>query len=434
VRLNSPLYDTTALKAFSQELRIASDGGGTFEWLAGAFYQDIDRDYGQNLPTPGYDALMTRLRFPVSTAVNAPPDTPYFSRVPYDFKQFALFGEGTVHFSDQWSLTGGLRYYDFEEDRVQVFDGIFADPIDSVGSTSADGFAPRGIVSFKLNSNVTLNAQVSKGFRLGGINDPLNRPLCTPQDLAIYQGFGTWEDETLWNYEVGAKTSIAGGRGTFNASVYVMDIENLQATVTAGSCSSRIILNVPKAQTQGLEAEFEIAPNDSFDFAISGSFNNSELESSFLDSSGNIVAGIRKGNRLPTVPEFQMAAAATYRKPFTGFVGYVTGVYQHIGDRFTQIGDQAAGFGRVQLDSFAGDIGGPYTQSVFTFNPEMPSYDIVNLRVGILKGVWDAALFINNVTDEEAFLALDQERGTRARVGHLTNQPRTVGISTRFNF
>ena len=43
-------------------------------------------------------------------------------------------------------------------------------------------------------------------------------------------------------------------------------------------------------------------------------------------------------------------------------------------------------------------------------------------------------MFVNNVTDERAFLALDQERGTRARVGYLTNQPRTFGVSTRFNF
>jgi iron complex outermembrane recepter protein len=52
VRLDSPLYDTTDLSAFSQEVRLASDGGGAFEWLVGAFYQQIDRDYGQNLPTP----------------------------------------------------------------------------------------------------------------------------------------------------------------------------------------------------------------------------------------------------------------------------------------------------------------------------------------------------------------------------------------------
>jgi iron complex outermembrane receptor protein len=38
------------------------------------------------------------------------------------------------------------------------------------------------------------------------------------------------------------------------------------------------------------------------------------------------------------------------------------------------------------------------------------------------------------VTDETAYLALDQERGTRARVGYLTNEPRTIGVSTRFTF
>ena len=31
-------------------------------------------------------------------------------------------------------------------------------------------------------------------------------------------------------------------------------------------------------------------------------------------------------------------------------------------------------------------------------------------------------------------LALDQERGTRARVGYLTNPPRSVGVSTRIDF
>jgi len=43
-------------------------------------------------------------------------------------------------------------------------------------------------------------------------------------------------------------------------------------------------------------------------------------------------------------------------------------------------------------------------------------------------------VFVNNVTDERAFLALDRERGLRARVGYLTNQPRTFGVSLRYNY
>ena len=99
---------------------------------------------------------------------------------------------------------------------------------------------------------------------------------------------------------------------------------------------------------------------------------------------------------------------------------------------FREIGDQAAGFGIVNLNSFgANTIGGPLTQSFFRFDPELPAYQLVNLRVGFVSGRWDTAVFVNNLFDENALLALDQERGTRARVSYLVNQPRTFGVSAR---
>jgi iron complex outermembrane recepter protein len=437
--IDAPLSDATQATGLSQELRLAGDMGAV-QWVTGAFFSDSERDYAQNLPVLGFEDRCRIVScgplsgLPTAGTKLALKDELYKSDLHYETQQLAVFGEATWTVSDRLDLTGGVRWYDFEEDRVQIFDGLFADPIDSAGSVGADGFAPRVIASFKISDATRLNGQISKGFRLGGLNDPLNRPLCTPEDLGLYGGRDTWEDETLWNYEVGVKTTLGGGRGSFNASVYHMDIENLQATVTAGSCSSRIIVNVPEAHNTGLEAEFELAPTDNFDFAVSGSYNNSELDSSFRSPAGQIVAGIEEGNRLPSVPEFQMAAAATFRRPVGANVGYLTGVYQHVGDRYTQIGDQAAGFGTVNMNSFTGLIGGPFTQSTFTFDPKLPAYDSVNLRIGLLYGQWDTALFVNNVTDETALLSLDQERGTRARVGYLTNQPRTIGVTTRVTF
>jgi iron complex outermembrane receptor protein len=79
-------------------------------------------------------------------------------------------------------------------------------------------------------------------------------------------------------------------------------------------------------------------------------------------------------------------------------------------------------------------IGGPLTQNIFTFDPELPAYTLFNVRVGLQRSSWGVAVFLNNLTDERAFLALDRERGTRARVGFLTNQPRTVGVSLRFDY
>jgi iron complex outermembrane receptor protein len=437
--LDAPLYDATTAKVWTEELRL-SGGKDRFRWVAGGFYSHTTRDYGQNLPVIGFEELSG---IPTQ-GLRAPKDTLFFSDLGYKLSQVAAFGEGTLSLSGGLSLTGGLRYYHFDEDKEQVFDGIFGNGnngtslVSQPGTTKANGVAPRLILSYKVSDRTNLNVQASRGFRLGGINDPLNVPLCTPQDLVTFGGRETWKDETAWNYEIGTKSRILGNRGSFNVAAFYMDIHDLQATVTAGSCSSRVIFNVPKARSQGFEAEFEVAPNRNFDFALSGSYNDSELRSTLTstapDGTVSIVSGIEKGRRLPTVPKFQLVAAATYQwqvKP--GSLAYLTGTYQHIGSRFTQVGDQD--LGTLDLLSFgANTIGAPLTASTFVYNPELPAYDLLNLRVGVRRDKWDLSLYANNLTDERAFLSLDRERGTRARIGYLTNQPRTFGITARFNF
>jgi iron complex outermembrane receptor protein len=437
--LDAPLLDATTANLWTQEVRLSGRREG-FNWVGGVFYSHADRDYGQNLPVLGFEDLSG---IP-TTGLRAPRDTLFFSDLDYQFDQFALFGEGTYDFSEAFSLTGGLRFYHFNEDKEQIFDGLFGNDNTGVslvtqpGQTDANGIAPRLIASYKLSPGANLNAQISRGFRLGGINDPLNVPLCTPQDLVTFGGRETWDDETVWNYEVGVKSRVLNGNGAVNVSGFYMDISDLQATVTAGSCSSRVVFNVPKARSRGLEIEFEAAPTNHFDFAVSGAFNDSELGSTLTstDPSGavSVVSGIEEGRRLPTVPRFQLAAAATYQwEVQPGSLAYVTGTYQHIGSRFTQVGDEE--LGTLDLLSFgANTIGGPLTTGVFTYDPKLPAYDLLNLRVGLRRNQWDVSLYLNNVTDERALLSFDQERGTRARIAYMTNQPRSFGVATRFNF
>ena len=434
--LDAPLLDATTASGLTQELRLSS-GDDRTHWVLGLFYSTSERDYGQSLPVTGFEALTG---IPTMGQYGAATDELFHSDLAYDFDQTAAFFEITLSAGDRLDLTAGARWYDYEESRSQVFDGIFADAGPSVAETSADGIAPRFIASFEASENTRLNAQISKGFRLGGINDPLNVPVCTPEDLATFGDRDSWEDEELWNFEVGSKSTILGGRGTLNVAAFHMDIADLQTTVTAGSCSSRIVFNVPSATSTGLEIEIAGQPTGSFDYAISASYADSELGSTLVstaaDGTTSVVSGIEKGNRLPTVPEFQAAVAATYRWQAGDWAGYLTGVFQHVGSRFTQVGDHAPGFGTVDLLALSATnpIGGPLTGTVFRFDPELPAYDLLNLRLGFLNERWDVALFVNNATDERAFLALDQERGSLARVGYLTNPPRTIGISSRINF
>lgn len=435
--LDAPLDDKTEADGWTQELRL-SGGPQRFRWLVGGFYSDATKEYGQDLFVEGYEALVPTGPF-VNTRTVAPADRLFFSELTYETRQFALFGEGTLSVTDRFSLTAGLRYYDYKDDKEQIFDGLFGAgsdgrPQSAPGTTEADGVAPRFIASYKVTDDTVVNAQVSKGFRLGGINDPLNVTLCTAQDLVVFGGRDGFKDETAWNYEIGTKSKLFGGRGWFNLAAFYVDVRDLQVVVTAGSCSSRLVFSVPKARSVGGEVEFSLAPSDRFDFAISAAYNDSELRSTVVDGTGAIVSGIESGARLPSVPRFQAAIAATYQQPIgQGVQGYLTGTYQHIGSRYTQVGDDL--LGTLDLNSFgANTIGRPLTQSTFTYDPLLPAYDIVNARVGARFSNFDVALFGNNLTDERAFLALDRERGTRARIGYLTNQPRTFGISTRFDF
>jgi iron complex outermembrane recepter protein len=438
--LNAPLDDATTAQGWTEELRLAG-GNDKFKWVGGAFYADQRRRYGQNLLVSGYEALVPSGDF-VNTRTIAPKDVLFYSNLDYKLTQFALFGEATVSLTDRLNATAGLRYEHYSEDKAQVFDGLFGaggdgKPVSQPGTTKADVVAPRFILSYKVTDATTLNAQFSKGFRLGGVNDPTNFNLCTPQDRVTFSGRESWKDETAWNYEIGTKSKFLGGRGTVGVSGFYEDINDLQVTVTAGSCSSRLIFNVPKARSIGAEFELGVVPNEHFDFSLSAAYTDSQIRST-IPGTPDLVAstGIREGNRLPSVAKFQAALSATYQQPVTrDFIGYVTGTYNHVGSRYTQLADQEPGTGTLNLNSFgAHTIGGPLTQSTFTFDPLMPAYDLVNLRLGVRHAIWDIALYVNNLTNEQALLALDRERGLRARVSFLVNQPRTFGLTTRFDF
>lgn len=436
--LDAPLDDATTSKVWTQELRL-SGAEGPLQWLVGGFYSNNQRDYGQSLFVDGFEDLSGF----ATAGTRAAKDELFFSDLAYELKQIAVFGEGTVSLSDQLDLTAGLRFYDFDEQREQVFDGFFVGLVSQPGDTEASGVAPRFMASYKATDEVILNAQASRGFRLGGINDPLNLPLCTPADSVTFFGRDSWEDETAWNYEVGVKSQLMDGRASVYVSAFNMDITDLQLIVTAGSCSSRLVFNVPEARSQGLEVEVTATPSEYFDFSLSASLNNSEVRSTLTstDAAGtvSVVSGIEAGNRLPSVPQVEVAGAATYQWPVGAESrAFVTGSFQYVGSRFTQIDDHAAGVGTVDMTSFeaggGATIGGPLTQTTFTFDPELPSYNLINLRIGLIRDEWEIALYVNNLTDERAFLALDRERGTLARVGYLTNQPRTGGVTLRFHY
>lgn len=440
ILLPSNLVDTTGVKQFTQEVRVNSAGTGPFQWLIGGYYANVKRDYTQRLPTPGYDAF-TDARFGAGTSAAVAngfgPDSPYNADIPYDLSQIAIFGELSYDLTEAFTATLGGRYYAFDESRRFVSGGLFPNGDNARDKTSSTGFSPRLLLSYDVADGITLNAQASKGFRLGGVNDPLNLPLCdggvpNGPDAQTFSGRPRYDDESLWNYEGGVKAQFGGI--TFNAAGFYTKINNLQVTADAGSCSSRIVFNAD-AHTMGLEFELSAKPFTGLDLGLSGSYVEAEFDSTLTRPNGTVIEGIRNGNRLPSVPRFQMAANATYSFPIdpsSDTNAFVTASFQHVGSRYTQPGDQENN-PRTFVHGFT--FGGAPIGSATTLDLKLPDYQLVNLGAGIeFPDELEISIYVNNLLDENALLAFDRERGGRARLGFATNQPRTFGVTVRKGF
>lgn len=435
ILLPSNLIDTTDVEQVTHELRLSSNNDGAFQWLVGAFYSDTEREYQQVLPTPGYDAYADAVLGAGTSAGAAngfQSDSPYNAFLPYDLTQKAIFGEVNFDITDRLHVTVGGRWYDYEEERTFKSGGIFSNSDNQTDETSSDGFNSRVMVSYDLSEEVVLNAQASQGFRLGGVNDPLNASLCSGNDLSTFGSFQAYDDETMWNYEFGFKGNW--GAFTMNAAAFYADIEDLQVTLDAGTCSSRISFNVPEAHTMGIEFEMGLQATDGLYLSFSGSVLESEFDSTVVDSNGDVLGGVEDGNRLASVPELQFSLAGTYTfiEPLFGSDdSYISASLQYVGDRYTQPSDQVAGAG----DFTSGlAFGGATGNEVTSVDLELDAYETLNLNAGLVYGEWETLVYLNNVLDENTDLSFDRERGGRARLAFMTNQPRTLGVTVRRSF
>jgi iron complex outermembrane receptor protein len=213
------------------------------------------------------------------------------------------------------------------------------------------------------------------------------------------------------------KTRMGGV--TFNGAVFYTDIKNLQTTLDAGSCSSRVVFNVPKAHTKGVEGELTARLAPGFDLGVSGSLLEAEFDSTVRDGTGAVIGGIREGNRLPSVPKFQISINATYTRTLTDDDGrlrhrLVPARRQplHPGQR---PGEQSA------LVRLGPAVRRGHGQRRHGAGPAAAQLrDLVNLSAGLqMDSGLDIIAYVNNLFDENPLLSFDRERGGRARLGYF---------------
>lgn len=400
----SELVDTTDTETLVQEIRISSTNDGNLNWTAGVYFDERDTFYLNTFPVPGADAA---LGIDSPSFFGAPVDNLFYGFDDLTVKTAAIFGE--VYYNiERWTVTAGLRYFDWEQDiefyQSGLFNGGFDTDIRPTGQE--DGINPKINVSYDLNDDWLLYGQAARGFRYGGINGAIPEAVCADELEGVSREGGDtrfFDSDSTWNYEFGAKGTFADGAMSLSATAFSIQWSDTQ-TQRSFECGFSFRENVGELTSQGVEFEYDARFTDKLTFSLGGAYMNAELDQDVPN------LGALAGDKAPFVPEFTLNTSLEYRSPLSPTLeGYTWINAQYVDDRNTEF----------DLEN--------------SNNKLMESYKLINFRTGITWDRMDVSLFINNLTDSRAVVrALGRppfDPDARIRV-----TPRTVGVSLRAYF
>ena len=384
---------------FSQELRLASNANQGLQWLAGLYYSSDEMEGDPSFDSGGrqdYSTLET--------------DT------------LGVFGQIKFPVSEDLALTVGGRWSDVEREFYYQTNGFFAAAELQAGALSSfsdSDYSARLALDWNVNDDTLIYASVSRGFNAGTFNS---------QFLATVDNLEPTKSESLTAYEIGLKSTFAGGRASVEAAIYFYDGTDPQvvAVEPLSGISANFLINADDSQMQGGEIQLRALPVDWLEFTFGAAYIDSEYGrlvtsvagtgtgSPFPDNApvfGSALADLT-GNRIPNTPELSINSSATVQWPVSeewGFVGQLDFLWED--DIPRDLRASPALFTEAHID--------------------------VDLRLALRSadGKWDAAFWVRNLTDEtyltEAYEVLGF--GFYIAAGNYS-YPRTFGIELTRNF
>jgi outer membrane receptor protein involved in Fe transport len=378
----------------TNELRLASKFGERTEFVAGVFQQHIRTTFVTLVATSN-DAGF----------INIPVEPVFGQAQAHMTEQYALFGELSYKFTDKLTGLAGARvFYADEADDLNSTHpfGGFSPPVETPTLYShAHKVTPKFYLSYQLTPDAMVYGSISQGFRIGGGNLANVTPL-PPEDR-------TYRPDSLWNYEVGAKTAWFDRHLIVNSSLYYINWSNIQVSdFTDDTNALTFIANAGKARVYG--AELEVEGRITRDITVGGTLALVEAQLTQDQPSTNQQFAGHSGDLFPNVPQVSGSLFAQYSHPLT-----------------------------ARLDSFA-RVDYSYTGRQGTqFSPEnpiynvVPAYNLLGARLGVRTDTWEAALFGKNLLNAYAVNILEEASNLTPRAV-VPLQPLTFGLELRYHF
>lgn len=371
---------------FFQELHLFSTGDRNFNWFLGAFYRNQgDRLYDFSWIVPGSEAALG------SGVTGAPGDNVYSYIDRASTREEALFGEVSYKLTSQLEATVGMRHFQDKYSAVNTSSnylagGVVVTPRAFTDDKSTYKFA----LSYKVTPDATTYVQASQGYRVGGANAPVPAP--TPPGFL---------PDSLWNYELGAKTSWLDGALRVNGAIYFIDWKQMQLTqYTPGVSGYAYVANVGETHSKGAELEVVAALSKALTYTGAAAWNDARL---LVD---NAAIDAKAGDRVPGVPHFTLSNALQYTIALNARLKG----YAHVDQQY---------------------VSGSLSQFDPTVSVPMGSFSTVNARFGAIFGSLDLSLYAFNLTNRDA---VQTAIGTPASYGQFRLRPRTIGVTLRATF
>jgi outer membrane receptor protein involved in Fe transport len=386
-------------KSRNVEVRLSSNSDSSIGWIVGAMYLKSEKDSVDNIGQEGAAAYIDAnpaLFGGYPGSVLAPNDV--FDRYLVDRtdEEIALFGEVTFQFGDAWSLAAGGRLFEAENDNtVTRLPGIsYPEGNSYTEGKKDDGFTPKVTLRFKPNDDLMLYGLYSEGFRVGGANP--NPPTATGAARA-------YDSDGVKNYELGVRSTLAGGVLTLDATAFHIDWDDIQVRLFTIPGFFAYVTNAGGAQIDGVEFTGTVALSRNFEFQTNISYVDART-SEFVPDTFAPGGGYEKGATLPGSSEWTISNSLSF-----GFEGVALDPQFLISHRYLSEAPVA-----------------------FSGTNEKGDYHVVDLRGTVNVSSLQVSLFVNNATNEYGVLnAPFADFGTP--LGSIV-RPRTIGVSVDWAF
>ena len=364
----------------------------------------------------------------------------------------ALFGDITYHLTDDIDLIAGGRYSrdDVENDLLAFGIGPTCCFPDSPGFPGAPGFsffnsftnsarpltaaderstdfAPRFGFWYEINPDVSVYGLVSKGYKAGGASVGNNTNAAGSPAFNV-----PFDEEQLWNYELGFKSELYDRRVRLNGSVFRMDWDDLQFEsfrfLTPGDLSTNFeqTVNISEAEASGFELEILAIPTDNLTITGSLGWLDTEITNSALvELTGGFQVDL-EGLDLPKAPELTFSLTGEYRWAIAGNEAWARFEYIRRDGQYSDI----EGLTNRQTRGASPNQGlvRPVGPSQFPYRS--PDYDLINFRAGYDTNDIQLVFYVQNLADEEYYTGTQENFGASGI--RLRPHPRTVGVSVSY--